>query len=75
MQANRVLSETMYYTQRAHVQYSVLDLQMGGWFDAREQTSADSWVLLLTSPLTTQLGVSAAATQEEGGYFVWEPSA
>lgn len=76
LQANRVLSVTMYYIQRAHVQYSILgDLQMVGWFNAREQTSAYSWILLLTSPLTIQLGVSAATTQWEGGYFVWELSA
>lgn len=35
---------------------------------AEEQTSAGSWILLLTSPLTTQLGVSAVTTRG-GGLF------
>lgn len=57
-----------------------------GWLGAnpqrREQTSAGSWILLLTSALTTQLGVSDVTTRGGrgggegwGGYFVWNLSA
>lgn len=55
-----------------------------GWLGAnpqrREQTSAGSWILLLTSVLTTQLGVSDVTTRggrgggegREGGLFCLE---
>lgn len=57
-----------------------------GWLGAnpqrREQTSAGSWILLLTSAPTTQLGVSDVTTRGGrgggegwGGYFVWNLSA